>query len=434
MMQKADDWNDQISFYRYWQNDRVTEENLTEICISHCMEQCHGKFHLLLLEDTTELNLERHRGRITDRAGLGVTGNDHDLGFFCHPTIAVDASDNSLAGALDIHLWCRPEGKAGKRERAYSRQPLEDKESYRWAERAIVAGGRLPEGVRKTVVQDREGDIYESFCLLSRAGLDFVVRSHHDRRVEGDISRLSEQLSCMSVSQEYELEILESKARKSRMAQMEVRYGRVRLRRPSGTVHAECYPPSLDVYVVQVREKAGSVPSGEKPVEWILYTSHLVADAQDALAIVGYYTKRWIIEELFRTLKSEGVNYESSELESGPALRKLFIMAFLAAIKILQMRQARSGETSQPASLVFSPEQTACMEDLQIRFEGKTEKQKNPFKKDTLAWAAWTIARLGGWKGYASQRPPGVITFYDGYSRFQGIFDGWMMAKVVYKR
>jgi hypothetical protein len=261
-----------------------------------------------------------------------------------------------------------------------------------------------------------------------------VVRSRHDRRVEGDISRLSGQLSCLSVSQEYELEIRESKTRKRRMAQMEVRYGRVSLRRPSNSVHAERYPRSLDVYAVQVREKAGSVPAGEKPVEWILYTSHRVADAQDALTVVGYYTMRWIMEELFRTLKPEGINCESSEPESGPALRKLFIMAFPAAIRILQMRQARSGETSQPASLVFSPEQTACMEDLQTRFEGKTEKRKNPFKKDTLAWAAWTIARLGGWKGYASQRPPGVITLYDGYIRFQGIFDGWMMAKVVYKR
>ena len=44
---------------------------------------------------------------------------------------------------------------------------------------------------------------------------------------------------------------------------------------------------------------------------------------------------RWNIEDLFRTVKSEGVNYENSELESGKALRKLFVMALIAAIQIL---------------------------------------------------------------------------------------------------
>jgi hypothetical protein len=74
------------------------------------------------------------------------------------------------------------------------------------------------------------------------------------------------------------------------------------------------------------------------------------------------------------------------------------------------------------------------LEDVLPRFEGKTEKQKNPYPRNNLAWAAWIIARLGGWKGYASQRPPGVIIFHDGWMRFHDILDGWRIAKDVYKR
>jgi hypothetical protein len=149
----------------------------------------------------------------------------------------------------------------------------------------------------------------------------------------------------------------------------------------------------------------------------------------DALLILYYYTLRWLIEDLFRTLKSEGVNYESSELESGDALRKLLVLALMAAVQILQLRQARDGKTEMTSSLVFSKKQLICLKALLPKFEGKTGKLKNPFPENNLAWATWIIARLGGWKGYRSQRPPGVIILREGWIRFHNIFEGWEIAR-----
>jgi hypothetical protein len=77
------------------------------------------------------------------------------------------------------------------------------------------------------------------------------------------------------------------------------------------------------------------------------------------------------------------------------------------AVQILQLRQARGGQTEQEVSLVFSGEQEECPEELVRKYEGKREKQKNPWPRKNVAWGSWIIARLGGWKGYASQRPPG---------------------------
>jgi len=37
---------------------------------------------------------------------------------------------------------------------------------------------------------------------------------------------------------------------------------------------------------------------------------------------------------------------------------------------------------------------------LQAKLQGRTDKQRNPYRPGTLAWASWTIARLGGWTGY----------------------------------
>ena len=290
-----------------------------------------------------------------------------------------------------------------------------------------------------TVVQDREGDIYESFHLLREGGVDFVIRSTHDRRIAGEgggVEKLEEHLTGLSPEYEYRLEVGgDNKHRKKREALLEVRYGKVRLIRPEriGGGGAK-YPVEQEISVVEVKEKEETIPAGEEGVEWRLYTSHEVEKREDAEKIIGYYRKRWIIEDVFRTLKTEGIKYEESELESGKALRKLFVTAFMGAVQILQLRQARHGETEQETSLVFSEEQTECMEDLLPKFEGKTEKQKNPWPKKNLAWASWMIGRLGGWKGYASQRPPGVITLHEGLTRFHDIFQGWRIAKNVYKR
>jgi hypothetical protein len=422
-----------MGFYRFFSNERVKESDLLSCAVNHCVFQCRDMNHLLLLEDTTELNLEKHRQRITDKTGLGLTGNNKDLGFFCHPTLAVNPLDASLVGIVDAHLWHRDEENQKQPKRTYPAVAIEEKESYRWAERAVIARDRLKSVEQVTVVQDREGDIYESFHLLQEGGVDFVIRTNHDRKLPE--SKLRELIGSLPVVGQYELMISgDSKKRRKRKAVMEIRYAEVELCRPANVAHPEKYPDTLTVRVVQVREKPESVPFGEKPVEWTLYTSHEVQTETDALQIVYWYTVRWIIEDFFRTLKSEGLNYEESELETGAALRKLLVMALMAAIQILQLRQARDGSTGQKPSLIFSNDQLSCMEDLLVRFEGKTEKQKNPYPRNNLAWATWMIARLGGWKGFASQRPPGVIILRMGLQRFHAIYEGWTIAKDVYKR
>ena len=72
------------------------------------------------------------------------------------------------------------------------------------------------------------------------------------------------------------------------------------------------------------------------------------------------------------------------------------------------------------------------MEMLIKKYEGKTEKQKNPHKMKTLAWCSWLIARLGGWKGYEkSEGPPGPTTFREGLSQFKAMFEGWSLFLAI---
>ncbi len=62
------------------------------------------------------------------------------------------------------------------------------------------------------------------------------------------------------------------------------------------------------------------------------------------------------------------------------------------------------------------------LEALSPTLEGNTERQQNLHPVASLARAAWTIARLGGWNCY--YKPPGPITMRRGMKQFYSIHRG----------
>ncbi|MGB6254532.1 MAG: transposase, partial [Bradyrhizobium sp.] len=154
------------------------------------------------------------------------------------------------------------------------------------------------------------------------------------------------------------------------------------------------------------------------------------ATVAQALQIVAWYRQRWHIEQLFRTSKSQGLDLESSQVEAAEALFNLAAIAMIAATKIMQLVLARDGTVDRPATDVVVADQLPLLEALQTRLEGKTVKQKNPHPRHSIAWLAWIIARLGGWTGYASERPPGPITMRRGWQRFEQMVQGWSLRNM----
>lgn len=168
----------------------------------------------------------------------------------------------------------------------------------------------------------------------------------------------------------------------------------------------------------------------EDPIRWILLTTHAVQDVEMALQIVDRYQQRWQIEQLFRTLKRQGLRLESSQLEHADELVKLVCIAPLAVVRTLQLVNARDGQTSQLAAVAFDDDTISVLDKLQGQVPGKTAKQKNPHPVLSMAWAAWTVARLGGWTGYVSESKPALITMLQGLQRLDGIVQGWKLAKM----
>ena len=83
--------------------------------------------------------------------------------------------------------------------------------------------------------------------------------------------------------------------------------------------------------------------------------------------------------------------------------------ATVAAVTIKQLVQARDGNTDQRLTDAFDPDDQPILEAVSAKLAGNTERQRNPHRKGSLAFAAWVIARLGGWTGYYGKPGPQVM-------------------------
>ena len=130
--------------------------------------------------------------------------------------------------------------------------------------------------------------------------------------------------------------------RTAHRARLSVRYGRIAIKRP-GSCSDPGAPKQIELSVIEVKELPDSVIGNEKPIHWRLMTTHPITCFEDAVRCVGWYRQRWHIEQLFRTLKKQGLKIESSQVETAQGLSKLVCLALQAAVRILQLTLARDG-------------------------------------------------------------------------------------------
>jgi hypothetical protein len=127
------------------------------------------------------------------------------------------------------------------------------------------------------------------------------------------------------------------------------------------------------VYAVEAVELN---PIGDvKPVYWRLLTTHSVTTYDQALRIIQWYQWRWHIEQLFAILKRRGLDIEASQLESVAALQKLTLLALSVALQVLQLTLGRDHPETE-ATVIFSPQQQTCLEQLAPSLNGRTRKQQ----------------------------------------------------------
>ena len=386
---------------RFLHNPSVTLPEMILTARARTCVQVAGR-HVLAIQDTSSLRV--------DESGIGLS---------FHPVLAVDAETGNILGLVDNVFLARKGGESAQRKQ----RRFEDKDSHRWLAGAQIAGRLRESGAHcVTVVEDREGDIYECFALKP-AGVEKLVRAAQDRRLADDSSVFSKadewpQAGLSSVS------LPAAPGRPARDIRLSLKFGPIEVLRPKGKSSA--LPQRIGINLVVAREL--NPPDGEQPAMWLLLTTHRVENLVDARRIVDLYRKRWTIEQLFRTMKTRGFDIEALRQDEGGALEKLVTAILIAAVTIMQLVSERDGRSGRPLTDSFPAEDQPLIERVCRSVEGKTEKQKNPHSKGTLAYAAWVLARLGGWTAYYGK--PGPIVMLRGFTELQRIKHAWALLNV----
>jgi hypothetical protein len=405
-----------VGFGRFLANKRVTARALINGWGQATSQVCGG-LHVLAIQDTSEINFATTEARTR---GLGEIGRGNGRGVLLHAMIGLDAQTGGVLGLVWGRIWTR----RGRVKVHHNKRVLKDKESSRWVSTAAKAQAVLADAAMITCISDREGDLYVAWARNGRRRTHLLARAMKDRPILG-----GGQLSTANLTGAGQADVVlrARPGQPARTAHLVARFGPVTLTRPR-YLHEKGLAAQVSLSLVEVTEPGA--PKGCEPITWRLLTTHRVEDAAMAWRIVGWYRERWTIEQFFRTLKLQGLQIEDSQLETAERLIKLTAIAARAAAITMQLVKARDGSTGQAAEIAFTSQEIDAMQALLPKLEGNTALQKNPHPPRSLAWAAWIIAKLGGWDGYPKSKPPGPITMRHGLDYFLAIAKGWSLRDV----
>jgi hypothetical protein len=359
---------------------------------------------VLFVQDGTELDYTAHPGT----SGLGFVGGGYGQGIELHTTLCVaPAREPRVLGMAFSHAWTRDHGPRKGNETRAQRDARHKETDVRGD--PLEAVGRAPDaasGTRWVSVGDRGSDVF-SFLTRARAlGWGCLVRSKHDRRVEGPgggPSRLHAFARSPTPVSGFSLSLRARPGKPARTVALRLAFSPLTLQPPAHTVGEP-----IPAWCVRVWED----PEGQaEPLEWILVSTDAVEGEEDALRLVEWYRLRWLVEEYHKCLKT-GCRMESRQLSSRQGLTALLGFLGIVSVLLLQLKGR--------ASLREVPEE--LKEALRALSQGPLQGRE---ERDYLR----EIAVLGGFLGRKSDGEPGWQTVWRGWSRLQDIALGMAIAR-----
>jgi len=317
-------------------------------------------------------------------------------------------------GLIAQQTWIRPVEEYGKKVTRISR-PIEEKESYKWI-LSLNATETVQEKYPDTLlvnVGDREADIYDLFKLASKYKCELLVRASWNRRVEHEENYLWPCMEAKPVAATLEMNVPIKKSKKLREAVVEIRFANIAIRPPKSNGKEE---KSIEITAVYLNEP--NPPESTKPLSWMLLTTLSVANDQESLTIIGYYSARWGIETFHRVLKS-GCKIEKRQLQTAERLRSCLVLDSIVAWRILLLTMLGRQTPDLPCDVVFEEYEWKAL----YCYVHKTTEP--PEKPPSISEAVQLVARVGGFLGRKSDGLPGTMVLWRGLQQLSTISFAW---------
>ncbi|MDC5708444.1 IS4 family transposase [Vibrio europaeus] len=394
-------------------NEQIKAEDIAEAGFYVTAQEALEQQTLLALEDTTSLSYSHLS--IRDELGHSNQGNRHRA-MFVHSTLLFAPETQTVIGLIEQQRWTRDIEKRGQRNQ-YETRPYKEKESYKWEEASRHVAERLGDKMPDVIsVCDREADLFEYLTYKHEQQQRFLVRSMQSRCIKEHDSRLYDYAYKLQSAGSKVLKIPQKGGRKARTVYLNIKHAPVTLKAPANKKEFD----NISLHYVGCIEQSES----DDKLEWHLLTSEPVKNKEEALKIVGYYERRWLIEDFHKVWKSEGTQVEQMRMQSKDNLERLSVIFAFIATRLLQLRFMNESKELSKGSC----EQILKGNAWKLMWL-KLEKKKLPKEAPDISWAYRAIARLGGWKDSKRTGRASIKTLWQGWFRLQTILEGYELAK-----
>jgi len=358
---------------------------------------------VLLIQDTTEISLTG----LEAAHGLGTLDGTGQMGIKMHNVLMATPDGEPLA-MLRERMWTRPPEEYGK-HRQRKQRAAGEKESIRWEETQRHVEAMLPDGVRSVTVADREADIFSLFAQERRPGSELLIRLCYNRRVAGESKYIHETIDATPVLGDVTIAVPRGPKRKERQARLRVRAATVEIIPPQHVNGKRTLTP-VRAQIVLAEEHDG--PENEPPIRWMLLTTMPVAGIDDAIRMITWYKRRWLIERFHFTLKS-GCKVEELQLEHVDRLKRAIATYSLVALHILRLRYFSELHPDVSCETVLKPDEWKALYVLTTK--SRTLPALVPSIHEAVGW----LARLGGFLARKGDGEPGVKTIWRGLRKLE---------------
>ncbi|WP_228536357.1 IS4 family transposase [Noviherbaspirillum malthae] len=420
------DWANTKAAYRFLDNSNVHEDVILEGHFRATRERVDAiKGPLLILHDTTNFSFKREKPQAVGITNKSFTGRDEEgrpksrtiCGILMHSSLVV-TPDGLPLGLAAIKFWNRQQFKGCsllKRKINPTRVPVETKESFRWLDNLRRSTNLLDDPGRCVHVGDREGDIYELFCLALELDTHFLIRACADRMVGDGSHTIVDEMAEARVRGVHRVEVHDARGNPS-IAVLELRFKKIRIRPPVGK---RARYPDLVLTVLHATERGA--PVGRERLDWKLFTDMPVTSRTQAIEKLHWYATRWKIETFHKIMKS-GCKIEESKLRTSERLVNLIALYCILGWRIFWTTMMHRSVPTAPAKTAFTAQEVSLLDRL------VPSSPKSDNIRTELSTYLYKLACLGGYLGRSRDPPPGNIVIWRGLARLTEIELGFELA------